>query len=58
MIQYIIDFVLGYGVIIGAIFCIIYSLIHIILTPRIRYIVRSGDIVKVIEQHERKSSHE
>jgi len=54
-VNYVIDFVCGYGVIIGAIFCIIYSIIHIILTPRTRYIIRSGNIVKVIEQQERKS---
>jgi hypothetical protein len=58
MIQYIIDFVCGYGVVIGAIFCIIYSIIHIILTPRTRYIIRIGDIVKAIGQQERKSGHE
>jgi large-conductance mechanosensitive channel len=55
MFQDLIDFVCGYGVVIGAIFCIIYSLIHIILTPRIRYIVRSGDIVKAIEKGERNT---
>jgi hypothetical protein len=56
--NYFIDWICGYEVVTGAIFCIIYSIIHIILTPRIRYIVRSGDIVKVIEQQERKSGHE
>ena len=54
IIDRIIDWVAGYGVVIGAIFCIVWAISHIVCTPRTRHIIRSGDIVKAIEMKERK----
>jgi hypothetical protein len=55
LMEWFVDWFFGYAVVIGAIFCIGYSIIHIILTPRTRYIIRRGDIVKVVEKGERKT---
>jgi hypothetical protein len=49
-----ISHIAGYAVLIGAAAAVIYSIYRSLNTPRTRYIIRSGDIIKAIERDGRK----